>query len=312
MSEVIVAGNVGVDTNVYLPREFTPESLREREGNFTTNIDNVGQAGGYASLGYARLGRRVGFVGSVGDDPLGRWVEATLRDAGVECELFLDPAGTARSVNLMRPDGTRNNFYDGKSHLTIRPDLDACRRFMAGARLLHLHLPNWGRALIPVAKALGVQIACDLQDVREVRDPYREDFIRGADVLFCSTVESKDDEAMAKALAAMNPRATIVLGRGARGAALLLPGRPFQTFEPAASDAPVIDTNGAGDSLAVGFLVGHVLEGRPAEVALQWGQIAARHACSVRGDPSTQLITRADLETRLGLRGGCSGSDWAV
>ena len=135
MREVIVAGNVGVDTNVYLPREFTPESLREREGNFTTNIDNVGQAGGYASLGYARLGRRVGFVGSVGDDPLGRWVEATLRDAGVECELFLDPAGTARSVNLMRPDGTRNNFYDGKSHLTIRPDLDACRRFMAANAL---------------------------------------------------------------------------------------------------------------------------------------------------------------------------------
>jgi sugar/nucleoside kinase (ribokinase family) len=300
MLEVIVAGNVGIDTNVYLPPDFAPEDLREREAAFTSNVDGVGQAGGYASLGYARLGRRVGFVGFVGDDPLGRWVESELRAAGVEPLLFTDPAGTCRSVNLMRPDGTRNNFYDGKSHMTVAPELEACRRFISGARLLHLHIPNWGRELIPIAKALGVKVACDLQDVREVRDPYRSDFIRGADILFCSTVESKDDEALARALAAMNPRATIVLGRGARGAALFRSDHGFQSFPAVRAGAPVVDTNGAGDSLAVGFLVAHVLEGRPAETAIVWGQTAARHACTLRGDSASQLITRAELEARLG------------
>jgi sugar/nucleoside kinase (ribokinase family) len=170
---------------------------------------------------------------------------------------------------------------------------------MSGARLLHLHIPNWGRRLIPVAKALGIIVACDLQDVREVRDPYRADFIRGADILFCSTVESKDDESLARALSALNPRATIVLGRGARGCALFRSDHGFQAFPPVQSDDPVVDTNGAGDSLAVGFLVAHVLEGRPAETAIAWGQTAARHACTLRGDSAARLITRAELEARL-------------
>lgn len=299
MREVVVAGNVGIDTNVYLPQGFDPADLEVHEATFTTNVDGVGQAGGYASIAHARLGRATAFIGYVGDDPLGRWIESTLWEVGVDAHLFIDPAGTSRSINLMKADGTRNNFYDGKSHLSLSPEPARVRGVLSGARLLHLHIPHWGRQLIPVARELGVVVACDLQDVRDVDDPYRQDFIEGSDILFCSTVDAAAPDELAEALGERNPRATIVLGHGARGAGLWTAGDGYRAFPPVEMPEPVIDTNGAGDSLAAGFLLGHVLEGRPLDEAIRWGQTAARYACTLPGHASTGLITRPELDRRL-------------
>ena len=57
-SEVVVVGNVGIDTNVFLPSSpDLIDGLRE-EGHFTSNVDYLGQAGGYTSRGFAALGVR--------------------------------------------------------------------------------------------------------------------------------------------------------------------------------------------------------------------------------------------------------------
>ncbi|WP_437930549.1 PfkB family carbohydrate kinase [Sorangium sp. So ce291] len=55
----------------------------------------------------------------------------------------------------------------------------------------------------------------------------------------------------------------MVVGMGARGCALATRDG-VRYFPPVALDLPVVDTNGAGDGLAVGFLVSHVLEGASA------------------------------------------------
>jgi len=60
-------------------------------------------------------------------------------------------------------------------------------------------------------------------------------------------------------------------------------------------EVPVIDTNGAGDGLAVGFLTSYVLEGRSLEASIMRGQITARHTCSLKACTS-ELITRQGLE----------------
>ena len=64
-------------------------------------------------------------------------------------------------------------------------------------------------------------------------------------------------------------------------------------------ERPVVDTNGAGDSLAVGFLSGLVLEGRPLDAAVRRGQIVARWCCTLRSD-SAHLITRDALDRLAG------------
>ncbi|WP_374688922.1 carbohydrate kinase family protein, partial [Promineifilum sp.] len=187
---VVVIGNVGIDTNVYLYGADIDFSV---EANFSDNRDYVGQAGGYTSRGYAALGAPTAFIGHVGDDFSGRFIRETLAADGIDSRaLFTDPAGTARSVNFMYRDGRRKNFYDGKGHMTLMPDLDLCRKVLRGARLAHFHLPNWARRLLPIAREEGLTIACDLQDVVDPADPYRQDFIREADILFFSAANFPD------------------------------------------------------------------------------------------------------------------------
>lgn len=292
---VVVVGNVGIDTQVYAPGRDIDFSV---ESNFTENIDSLGQAGGYATRGFARLGIPTAFIGYVGEDPNGRYIRETFAQDGVDCRaLFVDPAGTSRSINFMYADGRRKNFYDGKSHMTLQPDLAICRPVLAGARLAHFNIPHWARTLLPLAKELGVTISCDIQDVVQLDDPYRQDFIEAADILFLSAVNQPDPKHLIEDLLARKPEQVVVMGRGAQGCAV--GGRAgIQLFEPVAGPEPVVDTNGAGDSLAVGFLSSYVLEGRSVEDSVLRGQIAARHKCSQRARSDT-LITSEALDERF-------------
>jgi sugar/nucleoside kinase (ribokinase family) len=290
-AEVVVVGNVGIDTNVYPHGEAIDWSV---EANFTENLDYVGQAGGYAARGYAALGHAVAFVGHVGDDPGGHQIRATFARDGIDTRaLWIDPAGTQRSVNMMFRDGRRKNFYDGKGHMTMTPDLALCRSVMAGARLAHFNLPNWARHLLPLARELGLTIACDLQDLVDLDDPYRADFVAAADIVFCSAVNHPPAELIV-ALLARRPALTVVIGMGAQGCAVGS-AAGIRHFPPPPLDLPVVDTNGAGDALAVGFLTSFVLEGHPLAASALRGQLGARHTCALRAT-SDGLITPAQLE----------------
>jgi acarbose 7IV-phosphotransferase len=290
--EVVVVGNVGIDTNVYL---HSDEPDFSREANFTENLDTVGQAGGYASRGYAQLGKRTAFIGYVGDDFSGRYIREELARDGVDqTALFVDPAGTSRSVNFMYRDGRRKNFYDGKSHMLLKPDRAACRSILAGCRLAHFNIPDWARTLLPMAQELGVTIACDLQDVITLRDGYREDFIESADIVFFSAANQADPKPLIAELLEWRPELIVVSGLGARGCALGTRGG-IRYFGPAAMDLPVIDANGAGDGLAVGFLSSYVLDGYTLEESIRRGQIAARYTCAQKAS-SANLIRPDSLQ----------------
>jgi sugar/nucleoside kinase (ribokinase family) len=293
-SEIVVIGNVGVDTNVYLPGQDIDFSV---ESNFTENLDYVGQAGGYASRGFVRLGVRIAFVGYVGDDHNGRLVRETFSEDGIDTSaLFVDPAGTARSINFMYQDGRRKNFYDGKDHMNLSPDIEACRAVLKGAQLAHFNIPNWAHLLLPVARELGLTISCDIQDITSTGDPYRRDFIDYADILFFSASNYQDPAPLISDFLRENPEQIIVVGMGERGCALgTKDGTSY--FPPVHMTAPVIDTNGAGDSLAVGFLSSHVLGGKSLTESIWRGQIAARYTCTLRAS-SSQLIDRQQLNAR--------------
>jgi acarbose 7IV-phosphotransferase len=124
--DVVVIGNVGIDTNVFFHSEDIDFSV---EANFTENIDMVGQAGGYASRAYVNLGASTAFIGHVGADFSGDYIRKVFTAEGINTEgVFIDPAGTSRSINLMYRDGRRKNFYDGKSHMTLHAPIEKnCR-----------------------------------------------------------------------------------------------------------------------------------------------------------------------------------------
>ncbi len=290
--DVVVVGNIGIDTNIYLHGNEIDFSV---EANFSQNIDHLGQAGGYASRGYRRQGQSTAFIGHVGEDYQGRFIRETLKQENIDTRaLFIDPSGTARSVNFMYPDGRRKNFYDGKGHMNLRPDRQTCQDLLARARLAHFNLPNWARHLLPAAKASATIIACDLQDIVQVDDPYRREFIEQADFLFFSAVNYPDPRPLFLHLWQRNPSCILVCGMGARGCALGVTGQ-VEFFPPVQLPEPVIDSNGAGDGLAVGFLTSHVLEGRSLTESILRGQITARYTCAQKAS-SDALITSTQLE----------------
>lgn len=296
--DVVVVGNVGVDTNVYIAGAGIDFGV---ESNFTENLDYVGQAGGYAARGYAQLGKKTAFVGYVGDDYSGRFVREELAGDGIDTSaVFIDPLGTGRSINFMYRDGRRKNFYDGKGHMHLQPDLEACAAVLAEARLAHFSIPNWARYLLPVARELGLTIACDVQDVVSAHDGYRQDFVKYADILFFSAVNQADPTPLIEAFLAIRPDQIIVVGMGAEGCAL--GRREGVDFFPAVEmERPVIDTNGAGDGLAVGFVTSFVLDGYSLQDAILRGQISARYTCTLKAS-SSNLITPEELDQFFQMR----------
>jgi acarbose 7IV-phosphotransferase len=298
--DAVVVGGAGVDTNVYLAGDDIDWSV---ESNFTRNIDSVGQAGGYSSRLFARLGKRTGYLGPVGDDPAGQLVRDTLARDGVDLTgLFTDADGTTRSVNLMYRDGRRKNFYDGRGSMTLQPDLALGRRVLARARLAHFSIVHWARQLLPIARELGAAISVDLQDVVTADDPYRQDFVDAADVLLLSGVNHPDPAPVIAALRRRNPRATCVVGMGARGA-VLGTADGVRWFAPVAHDHPVVDSNGAGDSLAVGFVTSYLLDGFALADAVHRGQLLARHTCTLTAGDD-RFLTRRELDERFAALGG--------
>lgn len=290
--EVVVIGNVGIDTNVYLHGEDIDFTV---EANFTENVDYIGQAGGYASRGYAQLGKKTAFIGHVGDDYSGRFIRDEFARAGINSTaLFIDPTGTSRSINFMYRDGRRKNFYDGKGHMQLQPNLELCQTVLAGARLAHFNIPNWARQLLPLAKELGVTIACDIQDVVSIDDDYRRDFIEFADILFFSATNHADPTGLIERFLKAHPAQIVVAGMGAQGCAVGSQAG-VQHFPAVELETPVIDTNGAGDGLAVGFLASFILDHYSLADSIRRGQIVARYTCTLKAD-SAHLITPAKLD----------------
>jgi sugar/nucleoside kinase (ribokinase family) len=289
--DVAVIGNVGIDTNIYLPGDDIDFTV---EANFTENLDYVGQAGGYASRGYAQLNKKTAFIGYVGDDYNGRFIREEFAQDGIDTTaLFIDPQGTSRSINFMYRDGRRKNFYDGKGHMQLEPNLTVCRKVLAGAKLAHFNIPNWARQLLPIAKDLGLTIACDIQDVVSPDDAYRRDFIEYADVLFFSATNYADPTELIETFLSAKPEQIVIVGMGAKGCAVGT-SAGIEFCPPVEMETPVIDTNGAGDGLAVGFLSSFVLDKYSLPASIRRGQIVARYTCTQKAS-SASLITPEKL-----------------
>ena len=213
---------------------------------------------------------------------------------GVAVTELRDPLGTHRSVNLVGIDGTRRNYFDARGSGRVAVDLEACRATLRGAALLHCHLDDWCRQLLPVARDEGLPISCDLQDAIDADDAYRADFVAAADVLFISAANLSDPARVAQDLAARRPGRVVVVGAGDKGCLVALEGH-VETFPAIDLPRPVVDTNGAGDTLAATFLASYLVDELGLARSVRRAQLAARWICSQRGDEKAPL-PRARLE----------------
>ncbi|MFD4412693.1 adenosine kinase [Streptomyces sp. NPDC058476] len=292
--DVLVLGGAGVDTIVYVPELPLPlaDSYMIRPGIET----RAGQTGDFVALGVHSLGLRTHHFDLIGDDHEGDLVRALHRDRGIPLTDVLQPGGTKRAVNLVGPDGSRLSLYDeSRSGESDRLPEETVRALAGASRHAHVSITHPCAFALPALREAGPTLSTDLHDWDGV-NPYHEPFAYAADVVFLSTTALTDPERTMRGIVERGRAEVVVATAGAEGAYLLADDE--LTHVPAvAPRTPVVDSNGAGDAFASGFLFGW-LGGEPARRCARYGAVAGAHACTV---PSTraEAIGREELLARV-------------
>jgi len=277
--DICVVGAIGVDTNCYL---YSDSIDYINEANFTENIDGVGQAGGYCARLSKALGNRTYFFGFIGDDWQGDLIRQIFFEEEIESRFFLEKRGTKRSVNIVSKDGNRKNFYDGKGAMDIIVNPQDFVRKFSNSQVIHINIVNWTRQLLTLGKNCKSIISCDLQDMPSIDDPYRKDYLQQADIIFFSGVNLEEPDSVLQKLMDRYPEKQFFCTMGKDGCAFN-EGSKVIKQNAVEIDRKIVDTNGAGDSFAMGTLTS-LLRGFNLREAVFRGQICARYTCTLRAD----------------------------
>jgi ribokinase len=217
-----------------------------------TRVGAGGQAANVAAWAIA-LGGRARFLGKRARDPAGRLVAAELTARGVEVIGPEVEDGTGTVVSIATPDGARTMLTDRGIATEFRPEelepawLEGCE---------WLHLPGYSLVAAPLldtalaAARLSPHVSVDLSSTSAVAavgvDRFRETLGRlKPQVLFATEEEA--------ALVGPVEAETVALKRGERGCKVTGGG---EERELPATSAEAVDTTGAGDAFAAGFLLG--------------------------------------------------------
>jgi sugar/nucleoside kinase (ribokinase family) len=217
----------------------------------------------------AGLGARVAYLGKVAEDQLGEVFRHDIRAAGVHFPSapLRGGAPTARCLILVTPDGQRTmNTFLGACVSLTEADVDAALVADAAVTYLEGYLfdPPAAQAAFycaaGAAHSAGRQVALSLSDpfcVNRHRAAFRALVAGHVDILFGNEVEiTALYEANSFEAAAELARADVALAALTQSEAGSLILRGAETVRIAAEPVKVVDTTGAGDAYAAGFLAG--------------------------------------------------------
>jgi sugar/nucleoside kinase (ribokinase family) len=302
MTSIVVLGDVMVDVVCRLDGPIAPGSDAPARIEFA-------YGGSAANVGawLAAAGVRPVLIGRIGADERGRAAEAELRAAGVETRLAVDPdASTGTCVVLVAPEGERSMVPDpGANDRLGKGDVPAALLASDG----HLHLTGYSlvregsreaaRWALAQARAVGMGVSVDPSSAALLSPAFMEE-LDGVGLLLPNAEEAAvlsgeaDPERAARALAERVPEVVVTLGAGG---ALWTDGRvvsrvaamapangggeggdgPGRAAEAAGVAAPaILDTTGAGDAFAAGFLSARLSGAQPEEALRAGCRLAAR------------------------------------
>ena len=241
------------------------------------------------AAGIASLGLKAGFIGQLANDQLGAIFGHDIRSLGVEFDTAPrdDVGATARCLILVTPDAQRTmNTFLGAAQRLGPEAVDPAH--VAEAQILYLEGYLWDpdeprqamHKAMDAAHASGTKVAFTLSDSFVV-ERHGADLMRlldegRIDILFANEAEitqlagAADFDSAVARVASKVP--TLVATRGEQGAVAVRSGERVEV--PAETIERLVDTTGAGDLFAAGFLAGEA-RGLGLERSLKLGAIAA-------------------------------------
>lgn len=316
--DVVGIGNAIVDVLVHSEDAFLEEhglvkgtmalvDASQAERLYASMGPGLESSGGSAAntlAAIAQLGGRAGFIGRVRNDQLGAIFAHDLRATGASFDTPAaeDGPATARCMILVTPDAQRTmcTFLGASTRLDPEDlDLSMVRR----SRVLYLEGYLWDaepakRAFLAAAeevRAHGGEVALSLSDpfcVQRHRDSFLDLVENHVDILFANEHEILslyDTDHFETAVDRVRGHCRLAaLTRSEKGS-LVLEGERSHVIDPFVL-GPLVDTTGAGDSYAAGFLYGYT-QGLPAERCGAIGSLCA-------GQVVTQMGPRSAMDLR--------------
>jgi len=239
--------------------------------------------------GLARLGVEAGFLSKIGKDEVGEFFKKQMLDTNVQPQLLTTDTPSGRVIALVTPDGERTFATCLGAAAEMSPD-DITPELFDGWDILYVEgylvaNPNMLKKVIETAKAKDLTIAIDLASYNVVEES--RDFLLDLVNNYVDIVFANEKEAFA--LTGMEPEAALhyladrcqiaVVKVGAKGA-FVQRGQEMVAVPP--MEADVVDTTGAGDMWAAGFLAGWV-KGENLQRCGMMGAIVAKNIIEVVG-----------------------------
>jgi sugar/nucleoside kinase (ribokinase family) len=280
MAGVIGIGNALTDIMTMLPNDSVIQELGYPKGSMQlvdseasqkvlNKINGIPQtitSGGSAANtihGLAKLGVQTAFIGKVGDDEFGKFFSNDLQGAGIKPILLNSQTASGRAIALVSPDSERTfAVYLGSAVELIAEEIK--EEFFTGYNYFHIegYLLQNHELMVKAtseAKKAGLKVSLDLAsfNVVEGNKEFLHDFVKKyVDIVFANEEE-------AKAYTGMNPQDSLnaiakeceiaVVKIGKEGSMVK---HADKVYNIAAIKANSIDTTGAGDLYASGFLYG--------------------------------------------------------
>ncbi len=307
MNSVIGIGNALVDVIIRMDNEELLSEISLPKGSMTmidavkadsilkltSGIRHEKSSGGAVAntiTGLARLGIRSGYIGKIGKDDTGNVFRENMEQAGINTHLLYGKLPTGRAITLVTPDGERTfGTYLGSAVDMQTSEVDPgilknYRWMMAEGYLIYNH--ELITDALEKAKKAGMKIAMDMASYNLVED--NREFIKSllekyVDLVFANEMEARaltgfDDPG--KALVAMAPMCDISVVKVGKDGSLII--RDNEKVEVKGIAADCIDTTGAGDLYAAGFLYG-LLNGMDLSSCGKIGSILGGNAVEVVG-----------------------------
>jgi sugar/nucleoside kinase (ribokinase family) len=217
--------------------------------------------------GLARLGVSCGYVGTVYNDELGNFYRKDLNEAGIDAILFDGKCKTGRANTFVSPDSERTfaTYLGASSEINIE---DITEDTFKGFDIFHIEgYQVYNTPLIDhclkLAKSLGLTVSIDMASFNVVEDNL--EFLKKAipayvDIVFANEEEAKayTGKEPAEALNIIADQCDIAIVKVGKDGSLIKSENTIYTVD--AVPCKPVDTTGAGDQYAAGFLYGLIQE----------------------------------------------------
>ncbi len=306
MEKVLAIGNALVDILVRLKDDMilyefglAKGSMQLADMQLVNDIQNRTkdlarhQASGGSSAntihGLAKLGVKTGYIGKVGRDPMASFFQKDMTDAGITTLLSLSSTPTGRAVALVTPDSERTfATYLGAAVELIANDITP--DLFTGYSIFHVEgylVQNHELLLksVRLAKEAGVKISIDMASFNVVMA--NKEFLRTivkdyVDIVFANEEEAKmftgvSPEESVDEIAKMCDIAVVKLGKEGS-----LIRQKDKLYKAGSIKVNAIDTTGAGDLYASGFIYG-LLNNMPLDKCAAMGAILGGNVIEVVG-----------------------------